>query len=270
MATNGLSPFEHKYFKPQQMNCVATWVGKRLASYLSKETGFKPVSPPSNPLHLQESLLPGDVLLVEGSSRISKAIKYLTHSTWSHAALFVGYNFSNAYPADCCLIEADIVNGVTCSSLEKYSQCHTRICRPIGLHDYEYRELIHYAILQLGHQYDLRNVFDIARYLLPNPPVPSRFRRQLLELGSGDPTRAICSTLIAQAFREIQYPILPDLSKRADEQIELVDFLPKQFHSIHHTFITPRDFDVSPYFEIVKPTIISGFNFHDFEWIREL
>ena len=44
---------------------------------------------------------------------------------------------------------------------------------------------------------DLKNVFDLARYLFPVPPVPSRLRRRLIALGSGDPTRAICSTVIA-------------------------------------------------------------------------
>ena len=36
------------------------------------------------------SLKPGDVLLVEGNNHISGVIKYLTQSTWSHAALYVG------------------------------------------------------------------------------------------------------------------------------------------------------------------------------------
>jgi hypothetical protein len=36
------------------------------------------------------TLLPGDVLLVEGDTGTSGVIKCLTQSTWSHAALFVG------------------------------------------------------------------------------------------------------------------------------------------------------------------------------------
>ena len=32
----------------------------------------------------------GDVVLVEGNERISEVIKYLTQSSWSHAALYVG------------------------------------------------------------------------------------------------------------------------------------------------------------------------------------
>jgi hypothetical protein len=33
---------------------------------------------------------PGDALLVEGNSRICAIIKFLTRSTWSHGALYVG------------------------------------------------------------------------------------------------------------------------------------------------------------------------------------
>ena len=204
---------------------------------------------------------------MEGDSRISGAIKYLTQSTWSHAALYVGYEFSNRYPSDYCLIEADMLNGVCCSSLEKYAHYHTRICRPIGLNKNECIEVIQYAISQIGHQYDLRNIFDLVRYLLPNPPVPERFRRQLLELGSGDPTRAICSTLIAQAFQKIHYPILPTNKSLINNDIETAEYFPRQFSPKHYSFITPRDFDVSPYFEIIKPTVVSGFNFHDLEWV---
>ena len=49
------------------------------------------------------------------------------------------------------------------------------------------------------------------RYLFPLP-VPQRWRRRLIALGSGDPSRLICSALIAEAFRTVQYPILPKIS----------------------------------------------------------
>ena len=38
---------------------------------------------------------PGDILLVEGNQRVSSAIKYLTQSTWSHAAFYLGKNNKN-------------------------------------------------------------------------------------------------------------------------------------------------------------------------------
>ncbi|HUN12539.1 MAG TPA: lipo-like protein, partial [Rhabdaerophilum sp.] len=70
---------------------------------------------------------------------------------------------------------------------------NTRICRPVGLTPEDRDRLIAYAIGRLGGNYDLRNVLDLVRFLLPNPPIPQRFRRRLLSLGSGEPTRAICS-----------------------------------------------------------------------------
>ncbi len=72
------------------------------------------------------------MLLVEGKARISSAIKYLTHSTWSHAALYVGPSRESGAP---CLIEADLVGGVRRVGVERYSGFHTRICRPVGLDD---------------------------------------------------------------------------------------------------------------------------------------
>jgi len=52
------------------------------------------------------------------------------------------------------------------------------------------------ALARLGSRCDLKNVFDLMRYLLP-PPVRAPWRRRMLALGSGDPTRAIYFTLIA-------------------------------------------------------------------------
>ena len=63
----------------------------------------------------------------------------------------------------------------------------------------------------LAAPYDLRNILDLLRYFFPTPPVPVRWRRRMIAFGSGDPTRAICSSLIAQAFQGIQYPILPKI-----------------------------------------------------------
>jgi hypothetical protein len=59
------------------MNKISGAIGKRLAVYLSKELEINASAPPSNPLHLQATLRTGDVLLVEGNTRISAAIKHL-------------------------------------------------------------------------------------------------------------------------------------------------------------------------------------------------
>ena len=39
---------------------------------------------------MRYELRTGDVLLVEGRSRISGIIRYLTQSSWAHSALYIG------------------------------------------------------------------------------------------------------------------------------------------------------------------------------------
>jgi len=75
--------------------------------------------------------------------------------------------------------------------LSKYDEFNTRICRPVGLTPEDLNGVISHMEQSLGRVYDLKNIVDLARYLLPQPPVPRRFRRRMLALGSGDPTRAI-------------------------------------------------------------------------------
>jgi hypothetical protein len=70
------------------------------------------------------------------------------------------------------------------------------------------RKVCAYAIDRIGFAYDLKNITDLLRYMLPLP-IPQRWRRRMISLGSGDPSRLICSTLIAQAFEAVRYPILP-------------------------------------------------------------
>ena len=87
------------------------------------------------------------------------------------------------------------------------------------------------------------------RYLMPLP-VPQRWRRRMMALGSGDPTRIICSALIAQAFEPVRYPILPKVTRVESETAR------REILEIRHSSLyAPRDFDISPYFEVVKPTI---------------
>jgi hypothetical protein len=241
---------------------VLDTIGKLITRYLQKEApGYEPFTP-SDPDHLRGIIAPGDVLLIEGNSRISGVIKYLTQSTWSHAALDVG-PIDGAFEPNGephVLVEAEIGDGVSTAPLSKYVAFHTRICRPIGL-SYEDRVTVcRYAINRVGFGYDTKNIVDLARYLVPLP-VPQRFRRRMIALGSGDPTKMICSALIAQAFGAVRYPILPKItragSRRARREI---------LHIRDSSLYMPRDFDISPYFEIIKPTISHGFDYTALHW----
>src|SRR5499427_544825 len=244
------------------MGVMLDTIGKLLAGYLQKEVpGYEPFTP-SDPDSLRGVIEPGDVLLVEGNNRISGIIKYLTQSTWSHSALYVG-PIDGAREDDGephVLIEAYVGDGVISAPLSKYFSYHTRLCRPVGL-SYEDRSAVcRYAINRIGFGYDTKNILDLMRFLIPLP-IPQRWRRRMIALGSGDPTKMICSALIAQAFEAVRYPILPKIT-RAGSRAARREIL----HIRDSSLYMPRDFDISPYFEVVKPTIVRGFDYTALHW----
>lgn len=245
------------------------WIGGKLARYLSEPRDTAHVMT-HHPERLAATLRKGDVLLIEGTSRFATAIRYVTQSTWSHAALCIGdAPDANGDPLAKRLVEADINAGVRVMPLGFYIDWHTRICRPVGLTDAEIDALVKYATDRIGNQYDLRNVFDLARYLIRTPPVPDRFKRRLLSLGSGDPTRAICSSLIAAAFGAVRYPVLPDVEVARAKGAQGVHHEREILHIRDSRLYAPRDFDVSPYFRIVKPSLQDGFDPHTLQWAPE-
>jgi hypothetical protein len=244
------------------------WLGERLSAYLEQPLRGSGTAAPTPAASLMACLRPGDVVLVEGRSRISGAIKYLTQSTWSHAALYAG---RPVRPPDGdgharCFVEADLRDGVRAVSVAAFAGLHCRVCRPVGLGAQETEAVIRFVTDCIGHQYDLKNVFDLARYLFPTPPVPVRWRRRLLALGSGDPTRAICSTLIASAFQSVRYPVLPDTESLPSADPACSGCMEEVLHVRHHSLYVPRDFDVSPYFEVVKPSLAGGFDHRRVHW----
>jgi hypothetical protein len=91
----------------------------------------------------------------------------------------------------------------------------------------------------------------------------------MIAFGSGDPTRAICSGLIAQSFETIGYPVLPDVTYFKAARSDCPDCVEEVTRVRHHSLYVPRDFDVSPYFEIVKPNLIASFNYRDPQMGRE-
>lgn len=237
-------------------------LGQRIVRYLETPSpGYEPFTA-SDPVSLRDCLQPGDVLLVEGNSRVAGVIKYLTQSTWSHSALYVGdrlgHKTEDGEPH--VLVEAQLGEGVISAPLSKYAIYHTRVCRPIGLTAYDRETVVNYMIERLGCDYDVKNIVDLIRYLVPMP-IPARLRRRMIALGSGDPTKTICSTLIAQAFEQVRYPILPKI-----ERIERRETRREILHIRHHSLYTPRDFDISPFFEVVKPTIKAGFDYKKMRW----
>jgi hypothetical protein len=253
----------------EQTDTILDRLGRWLAARLhTPSSGYQPYTP-SDPQTLLRSLQPGDVLLIEGNQKISAAIKYLTQSTWSHAAFYVG-DILPAVEGDAPrlrLIEVNLGDGCIAVPLEKYATFNTRICRAANLTPMDRDAIVDFMIGKIGLKYDNKNILDMLRYFLPTPPVPVRWRRRMIAFGSGDPTRAICSSLIAQAFQTIRYPILPEVTRApgrasAQSRFSRAEIL----HIRHHSLFTPRDFDLSPYFQIVKPTLQSGFDYKQVIW----
>jgi len=252
------------------MNRLREKLGTGLAAFLSKPLRKYEPATTNGPAMLRRTIRPGDVLLVEGNSRVSSAIKYLTQSTWSHAALYVGPISGRTEPdgEPHVLVEAELGFGVISSPLSRHDKWHTRICRPIKLAADDLNRVVDYAVMRIGQDYDVKNVVDLCRYLLPHPPVPTRLRRRMLALGSGEPTRVICSTLIAQAFEAVHYPVLPTIELRpSTEGADPACSQMREVHHIrHHSLYTPRDFDISPYFAVVKPSIENDFDYRAITW----
>ena len=250
-------------------------IGRFVAKGLNMEkSGYVPFTP-SDLKTMREILRPGDVVLVEGNRQVSSAIKYLTQSTWSHAAMYVGDAISVPVdhcddPADRpCLIEVNLGEGCVGVPLSKYETYNTRICRPCELTEEDLNEVVSYMISKLGTQYDHSNIFDMLRYFFPIP-FPAPIRRRMISLGSGDPSRAICSSLIAQAFQEVGYPILPVFESLDGKGAIEGHSYKEVMHIRHHSLFAPRDFDLSPYFMVVKPTLVKGFDYKSIEWSGEV
>jgi hypothetical protein len=244
-----------------------SYLGRKLAHFLSKPQTNEDLFSTNNPQLLQRTLRKGDILLIEGTSRFSTSIKFLTQSTWSHATLYIGDHLDTPLDQESLsLLEVDVEEGVRVVPLSYYMDQHSRICRPIGLSESEINQVIQFAVARIGNRYDLKNIFDLVRFLIPTPPIPIKWRRRALSLGSGDPTRAICSSLIAQAFQSINYPILPDVTYVNPIDSQRIDNYTKLHRRRDPSFFAPRDFDVSPYFEVIKPIVQNGFNHHHLHW----
>jgi hypothetical protein len=246
---------------------ILTGLGKCIAKMLAKPIHQHRPNLPVSQSKLIPSLKIADVLLVEGESRVSNYIKYLTQSNWSHAALYVGIKEINGVEVH-AVVEADIEEGVRLVAIDQYFNQNLRICRPMTLTNQECSQVVQFALERVGIEYDLKNIIDLARYLLPTSmiaPFISKSRTKFL--GSGEPSKAICSTLIAQAFQSIKYPILPILNP-ADHYCQ--GCVNEIFNVRHYSLFVPKDFDLSPYFQIVKPNSDLNLDYKNIKWNEEL
>jgi hypothetical protein len=223
---------------------------------------------------LKSRIRPGDVVLVDGDQRVSQVIKYLTMSNWSHSAIYVGSALVRnpvlrldiqrrfGKEARYLIVEALLDEGVVVSPLVKYIDYNLRVCRPYGLHKEQIALVLDYVISRVGFTYDRRNIFDLFRYLLPITLIPARLREEALHFGSGKETETICSSLLAEAFGRVRFPILPENVRRNREtrsrlRETLLGRPTRRVYSgvlrtRHPSLCVPQDFDLSPFFDVVK------------------
>src|SRR5215470_10809795 len=96
------------------LQVVTRSISSSILRYLNTPTyRYAPFFGPE-PDVLARALKPGDILLVEGNTRLSAVIKYLTQSTWSHAALYIGDALGPGKPGEepQVFIEAEAETGV--------------------------------------------------------------------------------------------------------------------------------------------------------------
>jgi hypothetical protein len=276
---------------------IRTWLTRKILDYLTEPLPHYQRFVWNDPQALRRHIRKGDVLLVDGDNRVSQIIKYLTQSCWSHAALYVGDELlrrggetadraREIFGADAeeLMVEA-LPHGVVASPLSKYIDYNIRIARPHRLRPEHLKVIVDDALAAIGWRYDLRNVLDLARYLVPVHVVPNFLRRTALHFGSGQPTEVICSSLLGRLFAKVRFPILPQIeypdafdAPAADRPTllrRIFGFESESYTGIfrmrHPTLLTPRDFDLSPYFEIIKFNVVADgrFDYQRIQWAAE-
>ena len=236
---------------------MINWIRNAVVNWLKHKKPL-PNTPLSDFERIRHEAKSCDVILIEGRSRVSDVIKLITQSCWSHAALYIGrlHDLEDTQlrellgehyhgPSDKQLIiESELGLGTVVRALTVYETEHLRICRPRGLGFRDSQKVIAYAVGKVGTAYNVRQIFDLARFFFPWFIMPRRWRSSLFSTHPGKSTQTVCSTMIAEAFGHVQFPILPLVKRIEGDRVQLFRRNPK--------LCVPSDFDYSPYFDIIK------------------
>ncbi|MGH8581614.1 MAG: YiiX/YebB-like N1pC/P60 family cysteine hydrolase [Gammaproteobacteria bacterium] len=227
--------------------------------------------PATDPQHVLESIRAGDVVLVAGRTRMSRFIRFLSGSPWTHVALCLGRleeythadpvlrdlalrhptlrdlieRVSHGDPREPVLIEALLGRGTILTPLRRYRAHAVKICRPSSLSKQQVGRVIRFAVRHLGFDYDLRQILDLVRLAVPLPSFARRWRSSLFDPDYVASRRCICSTLLVQSFTSVAHPVVAVAAPHghAAYQASL---------QVNPRIATPRDFDGSPYFEYLE------------------
>jgi len=164
---------------------VLSWIGKEVVEWLT-------IDPPNIKQSigdfkaLQFNIRPADVLLVSGSSRVSTIIQDITHSSWSHVAIYLGRlnditdkdtrehvrAMYDGDESDQLIIEPMPDKATIISNLATYASSNVRLCRPSGIAPTDISIVINFAVAHLGMDYDIRQILDLGRYMSTNTLIP--------------------------------------------------------------------------------------------------
>lgn len=275
---------------------IRGWITGHIVDFLTAPLAHYERRGWNDPQALKRHIRKGDVLLVEGDNRVSAIIKYLTQSSWSHAALFIGDELVRrggpvadrtreqfGEDAESLIVEA-LPEGVMASPVTKYIDYNLRVVRPHRLRPEDLKTILDDNLDAIGWRYDLRNVLDLGRYLFPVRIIPDRYRRTALHFGSTMATEVICSSLLGRTFHKVRFPILPHIEFPEGFDAEapvrgrgrllrrIFGYESNRYTGLfkmrHPSLLTPRDFDLSPYFEIVKFNVIADgrFDYQRIQW----
>lgn len=259
---------------------LGSWLFKKLCNHYTGEIKNTRQSSLCDFSRVCREILPGDVLLIEGNQRISKYIKSITHSIWTHASIYIGRLHSIEDPetqkivsenfhglsGDQLLVDTLVGQGTFIRSIKEYEGRHIRICRPVGISPLDVQKVIRFVVAHVGHCYNTRHFFDLACFLITNRWfVPRRWRTTFLRKHPpSQTTEDICSVMIAEAFLSVEFPILP-VVRQGQEKVEMIHRDPQLF--------TPTDFDYSPFFSIIKYPLFhydTAVDYKDLPWRKDL
>lgn len=217
----------------------------------------------------------GDVVLVEGRAEISRIIKLFSQTQWSHSAFYVGDElikkgrpFRERYlkefgeDATHLVVEAYVSEGVAAAPLKKYRDHNIRVCRPYGISSKDLTAVVENVISNIGKHYDEQNIIDLGLVMLPAWLNPFKKRSIKACLGNCNDFQVICSGMIAKAFQSVGYPIIPAFegSPKAKNDFKKSPYGSRLIMR-HYSQILPRDFDLSPNFEVIKFNVIKSGKF---------
>jgi hypothetical protein len=124
---------------------------------------------------------------------------------------------------------------VVLGGLSKYEGCNLRICRPRNLTRVQRETVIRWVLAKIGVSYDLENVLQFMSLPFEEHLPPTH---AISELANGKFT---CSSLLAAAFGQVGLEVLHYYDRTA-----------RNIVPYHYSQIQPKDFDLSPNFDIIK------------------